>query len=117
MKRLLKRLALAAVLVLVATAAFQVWEFMAFYNRVRDTLELELDHYHDLGREGFVRSLIRAEERNGLRLEPQGITIDEDRTKQSVRVEFTYRREMRILVFSFEREMLVWRTLRDVDFG
>lgn len=117
MKRLLKRLLVLVLLVAVGTAAYQVWAFMSFYNLVRETTERHLERYREIGREEFAPSLARALEKIGLSIEPQLIAVQEDKATRSVRVEFRYTRPLTILVFSYDKEMLVWRTLRDVDFG
>jgi hypothetical protein len=129
MKRYFKNLMLLLVLGMIAGGAYQIWQFMAFYNQVRDALEETLmeDQYVQLVsandtverdvREQLIRSLIKKYEAMGIELEPKDISIREDRPKREVRVEFSYQRELRILVFSFQKQMLVWRTRRDVDFG
>lgn len=115
MKRYLKRLIVLALLVTVGIAVYQVWEFMAFYNQMRDTLELELDQYQEIGREEFPRHLQQTYKRLGLDLKLEDFKVSEDKPRRTVRAEFTYTGEIRILIFSFQKKMTVWRSLRDVD--
>jgi hypothetical protein len=116
-KKLVRRLLLAGLLFAVGTTAYQIWEFVAFYNRARDILEVTLDRFDELGQAEFVRQLVIAEEPIGIELDPTDVKVEVDRTKRSVRAEFTYSRELHILVFSVQKQVTVWRTLRNVDFG
>lgn len=115
MNRYLKRGFALLVLAMVGIAAYQVWEFMAYYNRMRDTLELELQRYEEIGREDFPRHLQVTFKRLGLELDLEEFKVEEDKPRRTVRAEFSYTREIRILIFSFEKRMTVWRSLRDVD--
>ncbi len=115
MNRYLKRGFALLVLAMVGISAYQVWEFMAYYNRMRDTLELELHRYQEIGREEFPRHLQATYKRLGLELDLEEFKVEEDKPRRTVRAEFSYTREIRILIFSFEKRMTVWRSLRDVD--
>jgi hypothetical protein len=116
-KKLLKRLLLAVVLFAAGTTAYQVWTFVAFYNQARDILEVTLDRFDELGRAEFVSQLVIAEEAIGIKLDPADVKVEVDKAKRSVRAEFTYTRELHLLVFSVQKQVTVWRTLRNVDFG
>jgi hypothetical protein len=114
-KRRAKRLITLLLLVGAATAGYQVWEFMSHYNRVKDVTYHLLAEYDRIGRDTFVRELELELSRLDVELKKPGITVREDESKRTVRVEFRYTRELRILFLSFEREMYVWRSIRDVD--
>jgi len=114
-KRYFKRAFVILLLAMVGITAYQVWEFMAFYNLMRDTLEVELDRYQEIGRDEFPRHLQETYKRLGLDLNLEDFKVTEDKPRRTVRAEFTYTREIRILIFSFDKQMTVWRSLRDVD--
>lgn len=115
MKRYLKRAVSLLVLAMVGVTVYQVWQFMSFHNRMWETLETELEHYSEIGREDFPRHLQQTYKRLGLELALEDIHVTEDRPRRTVRAEFAYTREIRILVFSFDKRMTVMRSLRDVD--
>jgi len=113
--RYLKRAVALLLLALVGVTVYQVWQFMAFHNRMWETLEAELERYDEIGREEFPHHLQLTYKRLGLELELEDIHVTEDRPRRTVRAEFTYNREIRILIFSFDKQMTVMRSLRDVD--
>ena len=116
MNRRVKKVLVIAFLACVGIAGYQIWEFFSHYNQVRDTLEYLLhEEFATLGPAEFRHRLIREVGVLGVDLDPLDIEIIEDKPKRAVRVEFRYTWDMHILVFSFPREMIVWRSLRDVD--
>lgn len=117
MKRYVKRAISLLVLAMVGVTVYQAWQFMAFHNRMWETLEAELERYGEIGREDFPRHLQQTYKRLGLELELEEIEVVEDKPRRTVRAEFNYTREIRVLIFSFEKRMNVMRSVRDVDFA
>ncbi len=112
----MKKLIVLLVLVVVGVVVYQVGSFVVYYAKVKAELDNMIYRFPILGEEAFRDFLVSTyHERVGLELHPADVMIDVDREKRTVRVEFTFVRELRLLFLSFDKQLRVWRSYKDVD--
>lgn len=102
-------------LALVAVIAYQVGTFVVQYARVQSALDSLLPNFAEWGEEEFKLRLCDEARELGVEVLPANIEVRVDRLANSLQVEFSYTRELQVLVVSFHRTVRIRGYKKDLD--
>jgi len=111
-----KKLPIVLVVAVVGVLAVQIGRYAAHYGKANDLMDSMMPLYESLGEDEFRTTLVSEFQEIGIILDPAEVTIVEREDARTAKVRLRYTAHLDLLVVVLDRNVVLRRTARNIDF-